>query len=1164
MVSLDSIRGELRAETLRDEDALVRELIDEAALSPADRSAIAGHAAGLVEDIRRSRAGGLMETLLAEYGLSTHEGVALMCLAEAFLRVPDTETLDALIEDKIAPSDWGLHLGKSSSSMVNASTWALLLTGKVLDAERPGVAGVLRETVKRLGEPVIRSAVARAIQQMGRQFVLGRDIEEAMRRAERREALGLTFSYDMLGEAALTEADAGRYLGAYLSAIAAIAARCVGNDCRRNPGISVKLSALFPRYERIQRARVLQTLVPRLRDLALAAKSAGMGMNIDAEEADRLDLSLDVIEAVLADRALSGWDGFGVVVQAYGKRTGRVVDWLYALARSHDRRIMIRLVKGAYWDTEIKLAQVLGIRDYPVFTRKSFTDISYLAAARKLLAMRDRIYPQFASHNAHTVAAILRMAPEASGFEFQRLHGMGEVLHDILRDRNGTTCRIYAPVGAHRDLLAYLVRRLLENGANSSFVNQIVNRFLAPEKVAADPIAAAENLLDAAPRIRPVPRPPDLFGQERSNSSGVNLNDPVDAGAFDQARSPFRSATWHAEPLLAGPVAGGARSAVKNPAEPSDRPGTVTEASPSDVETALASARPWSESAMMRASVLMKAAGLFEDHAGELFAIAAREAGRTAIDAVAELREAVDFLRYYAVQVPHLEHPAQGVFGCISPWNFPLAIFTGQIAAALAAGNAVLAKPAEATPLIAARAVDLLLRAGVPASALQLLPGTGARVGTALCSDPRIDGICFTGSIATARKINSAMARKLAPGAPLIAETGGINAMILDSTAMPEQAVRDILVSAFQSAGQRCSALRMLYVQEDVAQSILKMLFGAMDALVVGPPWELATDIGPIIDQPARRKILQHISAARQQGRLLHQIGAPARGHFVGPAVLRVGSIADLKEEIFGPVLHVASFTTDQLGRVVDDINGSGSALTFGLHTRVDSRVQHIVSRLRVGNCYVNRNQIGAIVGSQPFGGEGLSGTGPKAGGPSYLPRFTRHLTGAAAHVHADPITVDLLQAAIDAAGRPDAGAVLGQAEMQGVTGESNRLSIHPRGLVLCLGPGVSAARRQAREARAQGCTALEIAAGCRLDGTVPAGALRDLQGFDAVAFWGPADAQRAIRQALADRPGALIPLITETGYPGRYHIERHLCVNTTATGGNTQLLSQSEPAAGG
>ena len=1149
--------SKIEADTLADEGETLTRLIADAALTADQRTRIAARGADLVRAIRASVRPGLMEVFLAEYGLSTDEGIALMCLAEALLRVPDADTMDALIEDKIAPSDWGRHLGRSASSLVNASTWALMLTGRVLDDRvlddrEPGVVGHLKSALKRLGEPVIRRAVTRAMKEMGRQFVLGESIDLAMNRAKTLESQGYTYSYDMLGEAARTEADARRYHLSYSRAISAIAMACTSTDIRANPGISVKLSALNPRYEVAKRASVLAELVPRVKALAALARSAGLGFNIDAEEADRLTLSLEVIEAVLSDPSLAGWDGFGVVVQAYGRRAGPVLDWLHATAQRFDRRIMVRLVKGAYWDAEVKRAQVLGLQSFPVFTRKAATDVSYIANARKLLGMTDRIYPQFATHNAHTVAAILDMAAEKhlktdkSAFEFQRLHGMGERLHEIVLKAEGTRCRIYAPVGAHRDLLAYLVRRLLENGANSSFVNQIVDAEVPPEQVAADPFNAMTALLPH-PENPGLKRGPDLFPGRR-NARGFDLTDAATLAAIELARSPHRTTRFTAGPMLAGTAAALAPMPVLNPADPADVVGEVAQASVADIATALAAAKPWGASADERAKVLNRAADLMEQAFGPIFALLSREAGKTLADAVSELREAVDFLRYYASEIPALRHGPRGLVTCISPWNFPLAIFTGQIAAALAAGNGVLAKPAEQTPLIAAFATGLLHRAGVPTTALQLLPGDGGSVGAALTSDPRINAVAFTGSTDTARLIRAAMARHLAPGAPLIAETGGLNAMLVDSTALPEQAVRDILASAFQSAGQRCSALRCLYLQQDIAGPVLQMLSGALDELALGDPWDLATDIGPVIDAESAASIRAHIETARAEGRIIKQLPAPAIGHFVPPTVIRLGSIAEMRQEIFGPVLHVVTFRASEIDAVIDAVNATGYGLTFGLHSRIDDRVQAIVDRIRVGNTYVNRNQICAVVGSQPFGGEGLSGTGPKAGGPMTLLRLTKGAAGAAGHWTGPADEVALQQALnrMPLAHLPHAIEVL-----PGPTGESNRLSLIQRPPLLCLGPGAAAAAAQLAAVQALG--GLAVAAGGSFD---PA-ALTRLTGCSGVIWWGDDETGRALAQALASRPGPILPLITD--HPDQAHVllERHLCIDTTASGGNAELLAE-------
>ena len=1132
---LPNLRPLIDDNTYADEEHKLQSLRTAAQLTQADRDAVKGRATKLVTAIREDSRPGLMEVFLSEYGLSTEEGIALMCLAEALLRVPDAATIDALIEDKIAPSNWASHLGESTSPLVNASTWALMLTGKVLKDEQPGPVGHLRGAIKRLGEPVIRTAVGRAMKEMGAQFVLGETIQSAMKRAARMETKGYTYSYDMLGEAARTESDARRYHLSYSRAISAIAEAANSKDIRENPGISVKLSALHPRYEEAQQDTVMNEVVPRLRTLAQLARSAGIGLNIDAEEADRLSVSLDVIETVLSESSLKGWDGFGVVVQAYGPRAGHVIDWLYNLAERLDRKIMVRLVKGAYWDTEIKRAQVAGLPAFPVFTAKHHTDISYIANARKLLGMTDRIYPQFATHNAHTVAAILHMAQDRSSFEFQRLHGMGEALHDIVKDAEGTRCRIYAPVGAHRDLLAYLVRRLLENGANSSFVNQIVDTEVPASEVASDPFDA-----------HPVPHlatGPELFAPERSNSIGWDLTHRPTRTAIEAARKPFAMTQWSAAPIVASDPEIGATDPVINPARPGDTVGSVTWATSDTVAAACAAARPWDATAAERTTVLNKAADLYETHYGEVFALLAREAGKSLPDAVAELREAVDFLRYYAARA---EGPdPQGIFACISPWNFPLAIFTGQIAAALATGNAVLAKPAEQTPLIAHRAAQLLHKAGVPKTALQLLPGAGD-VGAALTSNPAVKGVAFTGSTETAQIIHRSIAKHLDPGAPFIAETGGLNAMIVDSTALPEKGVQAIVESAFQSAGQRCSALRCLYVQEDIADSFTEMLTGAMDALVIGDPWTYGTDVGPAIDAEARDGITSYVDAAEAEGRVLHRLPLPGGGTFVPPALIQVSGIEDMEREIFGPVLHIATFKSKNIDTVIDAINVTGYGLTFGLQTRIDDRVQHVSERIEAGNIYVNRNQIGAIVGSQPFGGEGLSGTGPKAGGPNYLARFRKHPAEAETEAWSSQDSNDRLTKAL--AGQ--AGKhIMTKTTLPGPTGESNVLTAMARGPILCLGPGAKTAVAQAKAVEALGGKAIVA------EGNIDAAWLSDLPA-DGVLWWGDPETARVLRAALASRSGPILPLIT--GMPDKGHVchERHVCVDTTASGGNAQLLS--------
>src|SRR5229473_2940202 len=951
---LDKIRAEIRANALADEAEAMQRLVALADLSAQQRAAISTRAIDLVRTVRGQANVQMLEAFLAEYGLSTQEGVALMCLAEALLRIPDAQTMDDLIHDKIAPHDWSSHSGSSSSVFVNASTWALMLTGEVLDDSDSGIEGALRGMIRRLGEPVIRKAMSAAMREMGEQFVLGRTIDEAMRAGRDVTRKGYLYSFDMLGEAARTERDALRYHRAYADAIASIGAAADNADSDRNHGISVKLSALHPRYEAGQKDTMLPVIVQRVLSLALAARDARIGLNIDAEESDRLDLSLDVIERVLSDSRLAGWKGMGVVVQSYGPRAAFVIDWLYALAERLDHRIMVRLVKGAYWDTEIKRAQVLGLDGYPVFTRKPNTDVSYIACARKLFGMTGRIYPQFATHNAHTVAAILAMAGDRESFEFQRLHGMGEALHEAARATEGTRCRIYAPVGAHSELLAYLVRRLLENGANSSFVHQIVNKTIEAEDIVHDPF---ESVLTQGPAANPaIPPPASIFGAGRRNSRGFDLTDPITLARIDAERNPFAAPhLWNAGPIVAASFLGCEARSVLNPARPDERVGEV-------------------------------------------------------VDAVSEVREAVDFLRYYAGQAANAERDtcARGVIACISPWNFPLAIFAGQIAAALVTGNTVVAKPAEQTPLIAARAVELLHQAGIPKEVLQLLTGDGS-VGAALTANPRIDGVCFTGSMEAARSIEQQIAATAEPDAMLIAETGGLNAMIVDSTALPEQAVRDAVASAFQSAGQRCSALRILYVQKDVEQKTLEMLKGALATLRLGDPALISTDVGPVIDDEARNALLAYCNEMEKKGRLITKLEAPQEGCFVGPHIFRVSGITEMEHEMFGPILHVATFEADKIDSVIAEINAKQYGLTFGLHTRIDARVKHLVDRIHAGNIYVNRNQIGAVVGSQPFGGEGLSGTGPKAGGPQYLRRFRKGLTTAVNAAEAPVVSASTL-----------------------------------------------------------------------------------------------------------------------------------------------------------
>lgn len=1123
---LADIRNVFRENTNIDEAKSVNSLLNAVPLTKAQRLKVTADAAKTVREIRQDHTPGIMEKFLGEYGLNTDEGVALMCLAEAYLRTPDSETLDALISDKIGEGDWARHLGKAKSSLVNASTWALMITGKVfrtIPAQANDLASVMHTMVQRLGEPVARTAVAEAMKILGSQFVLGRSIEEALDNAKSEAKDGYLHSFDMLGEAARTSRDAKRYFLSYSDAISEIAKFAKEDHPHHNPGISVKLSALHPRYESVNRIRVMSELVPRVTALALHAKAANIPLAIDAEEADRLEISLDVIEAVLSNADLKGWDGFGVVVQAYSKRCPAVLDWLYELTRSLDRKISVRLVKGAYWDAEIKNAQVLGLEGYPVFTRKEATDISYLANAKKLLEMADRIYPQFATHNAHSVVAIEAMAGDCSkqiDFEFQRLHGMGDALHEIRRNKDGRRRRVYAPVGVHKDLLAYLVRRLLENGANSSFVNQVLDSAIPPEEIAADPITKLESYPSIPHPM--IPLPENIF-TNRKNARGWNVNDPAALEQLCEEMDVFGDTVWNF----------GSKSTVTNPANASAKVGSFNTA---DKKTAIGAisksqiAFPnWAKSsAKDRAEILNRTANFYEENHAELMAIVVREAGKNRLDAIAEIREAVDFLRYYAAEtVANENHQPLGPIVCISPWNFPCAIFTGQIAGALSAGNTVIAKPAEQTPLIAEFLTSQFYKAGLPKDALILVQGDGAKIGPELTGSPKIAGVAFTGSTQTAMHIDRSMA-KGNPQASLIAETGGLNAMIVDSTALPEQAVRDIVASAFQSAGQRCSALRVLYVQRDVAPQMLEMLKGAAEELQIGDPWDPATDVGPVIDEEARQIILSHCDRLKSDGRLLFELPLPdsaIHGTFVAPIAFRLNSISELEQEIFGPVLHVIEFEADEIDEVVRQINGTGYGLTFGIHSRIDTRVDKICAAAEIGNIYVNRNQIGAVVGVQPFGGEGLSGTGPKAGGPFYARRFTV---------------------------APNADLpVIRTVEMPGPTGERNTWSLIPRGVVACLGPDKADIAEQIRMAKSTGNRPITLD---DYEGSLDK--LLNFQGLSIVLLSNGAQSLAGIREILSSRKGKRVLVIDPVKNPELLFAEKAISEDTTASGGNASLLA--------
>ncbi|WP_340588666.1 bifunctional proline dehydrogenase/L-glutamate gamma-semialdehyde dehydrogenase PutA [Erythrobacter alti] len=1008
----------LRQAYRMEEEACIAQRLEQAAPVSALHDKASAYATKLIEGARKRTSKGL-DAFLATYGLNTEEGIALMCLAEALLRIPDQQTADALIRDKLANVDWAEHLGTSKSVFVNAATFSLMLTGEVLRGgvrSEAGLANTVRRTTGRLGEPVIRQAVQQAMKILGGQFVYARTIDEAMKRAAPERKKRLTHSFDMLGEAAMTYDDAERYAHAYWNAIERLAKEPGG--VHGGPGISVKLSALYPKYDFLHAKAARKAIVPMLRELAEQAREADIHFTVDAEEAERLELSMDIIEALLADDSLftradgSQWDGFGLAIQGYQKRAVELCRWTAKAARKHDRKLFVRLVKGAYWDAEIKLSQVGGHTDYPVFTRKIATDVSYLACARELMKADDVIFPAFATHNAYTIGAIKALAADmgVSGYEFQRLHGMGEEVYDTLAEMEGdkrTTVRIYAPVGGHKELLAYLVRRLLENGANSSFVNRMADADVPVADMVTDPVA---ELTAMNPRRNPtIPLPAHIYPNRR-NSAGVDLADPLVLAPLEKELEhwrqddPVASSTLRAERNRD-------RTEVRSPF--SGRVvGQCIPATPKDIDLAIAravAAQPTWDSigGEARADLLIAASDLLEANTARLLDLCEREAGKSLPDAVLEVREAVDFLRYYACEARMLFGAPQplpgptgetnllrlhgrGVFATISPWNFPLAIFMGPTAAALAAGNSVLAKPAEQTPLIAALAIDLCHQAGIPKDVLQLLPGDGS-VGAALTSDPRIAGVAFTGSTNTAHLINRSLAQREGLIGTLIAETGGQNAMIVDSSALPEQVTRDVVAGAFQSAGQRCSALRVLYLQDDVADSMLAMIKGAFRALVVGDPMDLATDVGPVIDEEAKAKLEAHVAEMQAEGFPVTRLPLPELcedGHFVAPTIIEVGSILDIDEEQFGPILHVVRYPVGTMRQVIDDINATGYGLTLGLHSRIAETREFVEAHARVGNFYVNRNQIGAVVGSQPFGGEGLSGTGPKAGGPHYVTRF--------------------------------------------------------------------------------------------------------------------------------------------------------------------------------
>ena len=1222
-------KTELRQAITRDwctaEEELVPKLLALATLSPDAQQVVSAHASALVKGLRQSKRGslkdGLVQSLLQEYSLSTAEGVALMCLAEALLRVPDQTTRDALIRDKVRLGDWSQHKGQSDSLFVNATTWGLMVTGRlVADQKTQDTRFALRSVLAKASEPLIRSAVNVAMQMMGDQFVMGESIGEALKRAEQAQGKKFNYSFDMLGEAAMTGADAEQYIQAYEQAIHAIGTVSANRGVNEADGISIKLSALHPRYEVAQTDRVWQELYPVLKHLALLARHYDIGLNIDAEEAARLELSLDLFEQLCFEPELTDWYGLGIVVQAYQKRSLAVIDYLIDLAKRSDRRIMLRLVKGAYWDTEIKLAQIEGLDDYPVFTRKAYTDLSYIACAKKLLAATEYIYPQFATHNAYTVATIYELAdPQqywSGQYEFQCLYGMGEGLYqqvlNPVADKQSRRCRVYAPVGTHETLLAYLARRLLENGANSSFVNQIEDKSIPLEELIKDPAEQVNEwaMQEGKPGYShpKIPLPKAIYGADRVNAKGVNLADESYLLQLTKELQ-IKAGEGLAESLatvdyLLWPAAA-VKKPVFNPANHNDLLYEVGQAGPQEVEQALSAAAEfapqWANySASQRAKILQKTADLMEAEMEFLLGLLIREAGKTYANAVAEVREAVDFLRYYSALVcerfDNKTHHPLGVVVCISPWNFPLAIFSGQIAAALAAGNVVLAKPAEHTPLIAAAAVRLFQQAGVPAAALQLILGSGSQLGPLLTGDARVQGVMFTGSTGVAKGIQRSLAQRLSPlGEPIVfvAETGGQNAMIVDSSALAEQVVEDILRSAFDSAGQRCSALRILYIQEDVADRLLEMILGAMKELSLGNPMLLATDVGPVIDERAQATITEHIEQMRGLGKKIHQYyleqpGIEQKGGtFVPPTLIEIDTIEELKQEVFGPVLHIIRYKRQALDQVIEEINSSGYGLTMGVHTRIDSTVAQIAAQARVGNFYVNRNMVGAVVGVQPFGGRGLSGTGPKAGGPLYVYRLLSKFpsqeiqqpfaTEARSKEFLDtdtsvPALFELLKNwSADRQISLEKVKVLSSFILRGPTGEKNIYQWLPRQAVLCIAQQENDLLKQLAAVLLTGSRAVwdgtdDMAAALyaqlpsKLQQQITLCAQWTQEPFDLMLFAGEQDTLRTWLQVLAaeDVPQVVTVYTTKEGQLPLPFIaqERSISINTAAAGGNTSLMA--------
>ncbi|MGS2724421.1 bifunctional proline dehydrogenase/L-glutamate gamma-semialdehyde dehydrogenase PutA [Porticoccus sp. GXU_MW_L64] len=1285
MSTLSELRAQIRANTHADEATRVEALLAESRLNDSQRDHVVKVGRELVEGCRGdSDKAGTLDVFMQEFSLSSKEGVALMCLAESLLRVPDAETADDLIAEKILSGDWGEHSGKSDSLFVNASTWGLMLTGRVVSLESEITENTdhwLKKLVNRVSEPVVRTAVRQAMKIMGQQYVLGRDIAEAIKRGRKENVEGTRFSFDMLGEGARTMKDAQRYFHAYMEAIREIGKREDKDNVIDANGISVKFSALHPRYQYVQEARVMNEMVPRIRELALEAKKFGLGFSVDAEEADRLDISLDIFESLARDPQLQGWDGLGFVLQAYGKRAPFVAEWLAELARDAGRKIMVRLVKGAYWDTEIKLAQEEGYKDFPVYTRKANTDLSYQVCAARLLDAQDVIYPQFATHNAHTAALILELA-QGKNFEFQRLHGMGDLLHMQLAkgvDGHPAPVRVYAPVGAHKDLLPYLVRRLLENGANSSFVNRFMDKQCPVEQVITDVQADVES--SAARRHSAIPLPVDIFrhaGEMRPDTHGVDLANADTANQLLDVVNAMSGETWATGPIIGGEENTSEGEDVVRPTDNNVVVGTCRKASPEEVSKALElahNAQPaWDAlGGEARAEILDKAADMMEARMAQLIGVIAYEAGRTLNDGVSEVREAVDFLRYYALQARNRFSAAEsvtgpmgevaqhslhgrGVFFCISPWNFPLAIFVGQVAAALASGNAVIAKPADPTPIIASEGIKILLEAGVPGDVLNFMPGRGSVLGPILNTDPRVKGVAFTGSTEVALGIQKTLVERGGEVPVFIAETGGQNSMIVDSSSLPEQVVDDAIRSAFLSAGQRCSALRVMYVQDDIADGVIDMLKGAMAELTIGNPWELQTDVGPVIDDSARQGLLQHVENMKKEARLHYACDIPdgfENGTFVAPHMFELKTVNQLPGEIFGPILHVIRFDKDDFKKVIDEINGTGFGLTLGVHSRIESFARDVVDLTRVGNNYINRNTVGAVVGVNPFGGQGLSGTGPKAGGPNYMTRFSSekidvleagvdevpvqsgdNVAAANAIIGGREIAqvgAEQISAAMDMASNAQLGWNLSRGDVRalilekaadlieqrmgdqkaaatacryyaqqsrekcqapimlpGPTGETNELSLNGRGVFLCAvadGTGVGQFVEQVVAALAAGNGVIAKPASdnallaaemvkALLDAGIPNELLHFIPGSlvtkvvtadfrtAGIAWRGPVEDALAMQLDMAQRGGAIAPMVVEAGGPNylvRFAVEKTKTVNIVATGGNALLLNLDE-----